>query len=79
MSKALRFLQITVEHHDCPFFTVFVTMKTSSQNISITLYILRLNFTNIEAAIGGKSYRERFAVQGNTAASKIGNGVISLL
>ena len=29
--------------------------------------------------IGGKSYRERFAVQGNTAASKTGNSVISLL
>ena len=42
MSKALRFLQITVEHHDCPFFTVFLTMKTSSQNISITLLQIAL-------------------------------------
>ena len=42
MSKALRFLQITVEHHDCPFFTVFLTMKTSSQDISITLLQIAL-------------------------------------
>ena len=37
MSKALRLVQITVEHQDCQFFTVFLTIKTSSQNISITL------------------------------------------
>ena len=37
MSKALRFLQITAEHQDCPFFTVFLTIKKLSQNISITL------------------------------------------
>ena len=37
MSKALRFLQITAEHQDCPFFTVFLTIKTLSQNILITL------------------------------------------
>ena len=37
MSKALRLVQITVEHQDCPFFTVFLAMKTSSQNIWITL------------------------------------------
>ena len=52
MSKALRFLHIIAEHQDCPFFTVFLTIKTLSQNISITR---------------------------NTAASKIGNSVISLL
>ena len=34
---ALRFLQITAKHQDCPFFTVFLTIKTSSSNISITL------------------------------------------
>ena len=37
MSKALRFLQITAKHQDTPFLTVFITMKTSPQNISITL------------------------------------------
>ena len=47
MSKALRFLQITAKHQDFPFLTVFLTMKTSSQNISITL----LHFTNIEATV----------------------------
>ena len=35
LSKALRFLQITAKHQDCPFFAVFLTVKTSSQNISI--------------------------------------------
>ena len=42
MSKALRLVQITVEHQDCPFFTVFLTIKTSSQNISITLLQISL-------------------------------------
>ena len=43
MSKAIRFLQITAAHQDCPFFTVFPTIKTLSQNISITLLqILRI-------------------------------------
>ena len=59
MSKALCFLQITAEHQDCPVFTVIFTIKTSSQNISITLLQIRLNFTNIEAAIGEKSSHER--------------------
>ena len=43
MSKALRFLQITAEHQDCPFFTVFPTTKSLSQNISITLLQISLN------------------------------------
>ena len=42
MSKALRFLQITAKHQDCPFFTVFLPMKTLSQNISITLLQISL-------------------------------------
>ena len=37
MSKARRFLQITAKHQDCSFLTVFLAMKTSFQNISITL------------------------------------------
>ena len=36
-SKGFRFLQITAEHQDCPFFTLFLTRKISSQNISKTL------------------------------------------
>ena len=39
MSKALRFLQITAENQDCLFFTVFLTRKNLSQNISITLLL----------------------------------------
>ena len=41
------------------YFFVFLSIKTSSQNISIML--LQISpFTNIEAAIGGKSSRKRF-------------------
>ena len=42
MSKALRFLQITAEYQDCSFFTVFLTIKTLSQDISITLLQIAL-------------------------------------
>ena len=42
MSKALRLVQITVEHQDGLFFTVFLTIKTSSQNISVTLLQISL-------------------------------------
>ena len=42
VKSALRFLQITAKHQDCPFFTVFLTIKTSSQNISITLLQISL-------------------------------------
>ena len=59
MSKAFSFLQTTAEHHDFPVFNLILTIKTSSQNISITLLQIRLNFTNIEAAIGEKSSHER--------------------
>ena len=55
MSKVLHFLQITAEHPDYPFFTIFLTAKSLSQNFSITLLEISLNFTNIEATIGGKT------------------------
>ena len=42
MSKALCLVQITVEHQDCPSSTVFLAIKTSSQNISITLLQMSL-------------------------------------
>ena len=48
MSKALCFIQITAEHQDCPCFTVFITIKTSSQNISIALLQIPLKLTNME-------------------------------
>ena len=61
MSKALRFLQITAEHQDCPFFTVFLTIKTSSQNISITLLQILLKLHEHRGdRIGEKSSCERF-------------------
>ena len=42
MLKAPRFLQITAEHQDCPLFTVFLTIKSSPQNILITLLQISL-------------------------------------
>ena len=39
MLKALRFLQITARHQDFPFFTVFLIIKTSFQNISRKKYL----------------------------------------
>ena len=60
MLKALRFLQITAEHQNGPIFTVFLTIKTLSQNISITFLEISLKLHEHEAAIGGKSSRERF-------------------
>ena len=61
LSKTLRFLQIMAKHQDyCPFFTVFLTIKTSSQNISITLLHFSLKLYQQRGGIGGKSYLERF-------------------
>ena len=41
-SKVLCLFQITIKHQDSPFFTVFLTIKTSSQNISILLLQISL-------------------------------------
>ena len=84
MSKALRFLQITAEHQDCPSFTVYLTIKTSSQNISITRSQISLKRDEHRSGYWRKKLlwtilEEQFPVPRNTAASKIGNGVISLL
>ena len=84
MSKALRLVQITVEHQDCPFFTVFLTIKTLSQNISITLLQISLKLHEHRGRYWRKKLpwtilEEQFPVPRNTAASKIGNNVISLL
>ena len=85
MSKDLRFLQITAEHQNCPFFTVFLlAIKTSSQNISMTLSQIPLK---LHEHLGG-SWRkklpwtileEQLPVPRKTAASKIGDGVSSFL
>ena len=84
MSKALRFPQITAEHQDCPFFTVFLTRKTSSQNISITLLQISLKIQEDRGGYCRKKLprtilKEQFPAPRNTAASRIGNGIISLL
>ena len=84
MSKALRLVQITVQHQDCQFFTVFLTRKTSSQNISITLLQISLKLYEHRGCYWRKKllrmiFEEQFPVPRYTAASKIGNSVISFL
>ena len=84
MSKALRFLQITAEHQDCPFFTVFLTTKSLSHNISITLLQISLKLHEHRGRYWRKKLprtilEEQFPVPRYTATSKIGNSVISLL
>ena len=84
MSKALHFLQITAKQQYCPFFTVFLTTKTSSQNISITLLKISLKLHEHRGGYWRKKLlwiilEEQFSVPRNTSVSKIGNSVISLL
>ena len=84
MSKALRFLQITAEHQDCPFFTVFLTTKSLSQNISITLLQISLKLHEHRVCCWRKKlpwviFEEQFPLPRYTAASKVGNSVSSLL
>ena len=84
MSKSLHFLQITAKQQYCPFFTLFLTIKTSSQNISITLLPISLKLHEHRGRCWGKKLpwtilEEQFLVPRYTAASKIGNSVISLL
>ena len=84
MSKALHFLQITAKQQYCPFFTVFLTIKTSSQNISITLLQISLKLHEHRGCYWRKKlpwmiFEEQFLVPRYTAASKIGNSVILLL
>ena len=84
MSKAPRFLQITAEHQDYPFFTVFLTTKSLSQNISITLLQISLKLHEHRGCYWRKKlpwmiFEEQFPVPRYTAASEIGNSVISLL
>ena len=84
MSKALLFLQTTAKHQDRPFFTVFLTIKTSSQNISITLLQISLKLHEHRGCYWRKKlpsmiFEEHFPVPRYTAASKIGSSVISLL
>ena len=84
MSKAPHFLQITAEHQDYPFFTVFLTTKPLSQNISITLLQISLKLREHRGRYWRKklpwmTLEEQFPVPRNTSVSKIGNSFISLL
>ena len=84
MSKALRFRQIMAKHQNFSFFTEFLTIKTSFQNISVTLLQIALKLREHRGGYRRKKLpvlilEEHFPVPTNTAASKIGNGVISLL
>ena len=60
-SQALRFLEIMAKNQDLPFLTVFLIMKSSLQNISITLlrFLLKLHEHRGDR-IGEKSSCERF-------------------
>ena len=65
-------------------FTVFLTTKTSSQNISITLLQISLKLHEHRGRYWRKKLpwtilEEQFPVPRYTAASKMGNSVISLL
>ena len=78
------FLQITAKQQYCPVFTVFLTIKTSSQNISITLLQIPLKLHKHRGRYWRKKLpwtisEEQFLVPRYTAASKIANSVISLL
>ena len=84
MSKALHFLQITAKQQYCPFFAVFLIVKTSSQNISKTLLQISLKLHEHRDCYWKKKLpwtilEEQFSVLRYTAASKIGNSVILLL
>ena len=84
MSKAPRCLQITAEHQDCPLFTVFLTIKSSSQNILITLLQISLKLHENRGRLWRKTLPwtilvEQFPVPRYTSANKTGNSVISLL
>ena len=78
MSNALRFVQVIVH------FLLFLTIKTLSQNISITLLQISLKLHEHRGCYWRKKlpwmiFEEQFPVPRYTAASKIGNSVISLL
>ena len=65
-------------------FTVFLTTKSLSQNISITLLQISLKLHEHRGCYWRKKlskmvFEEQFPVARYTAASKIGNSVISLL
>ena len=83
MSKAPHFLQITAEHQDYPFFTVFLTTKSLSQNFSITLLQISLKLHEHWGDYWRKKLpwmilEEQLPVPRNNSVSKIGNSVLSM-
>ena len=84
MSKVLHFLKITAEHQDYPFFTIFLTTKSLSQNFSITLLQISRKLHEHWGDYWRKKLlwmilEEQFPVLRNNSVSKIGNSAISLL
>ena len=83
MSKAPHFLQITAENQDYPFFTVFLTTKSLSQNFSITLLHISLKLHEHWGDYWRKKLpwmilEEQLPVPRNNSVSKIGNSVLSM-
>ena len=84
MSKALRFLQITAKLQGCPFFTVFLTIKNFIPKYLDKALTDLLKLHEHRGRYGRKKLpwtilEEQFLVSRFTAASTIGNSVISLL
>ena len=71
ISKALRVLKITAQRQDCTVFAPFLTIKTSTQSISITSKRL----FEEELSSSEEFLKNSFSAESMTA-SKIGNGVI---
>ena len=83
MSKGLRFLQITAKHQDFPFFYCISNYKNfipkypdNALTNSVTCSVLTSRTSR--RLLEEKAPKNDFIVR-NNAASKIGNGVISLL
>ena len=75
---------VTAKHQDCPVFTVFLTIKASPKNISITLLQLSLKLQEHRSSYWREKFpwtilEKQFPLPRNRGARKIGNGVISLL
>ena len=79
LSKTLQFLQITAEYQDYPFFYRISNDKTLFQNISTTLWQILHQGRYWRKKLPWTILEGQFPVTRNTAASKIGNNVISLL
>ena len=56
MSKVLRFPQITAKQKYCPFFTVFLIIETSSQDILITLLQISLKLHKYRGCYWRKNF-----------------------